>query len=50
MEEGTAHLQNMDYYQLVDEINKDIKTIEYIDKPMMLYKDEKAALAEIKKE
>lgn len=40
----------MNYHELVEEINKDLKQIEYIDKPLQLYKDEKAMLAEVRKQ
>lgn len=45
-EEGIAQVKQMNYQQLVEEINRDIKAIEHIEKPLMLYKDEKAELAE----
>jgi hypothetical protein len=31
-------------------MNQDIKALEHIEKPLALYKDEKAQMAEIKKE
>lgn len=36
----------MNYHELVEEINKDIKALQYIEKPLQLYKDEQAMLAE----
>ena len=48
--EGRAHLRDMKYAQLVDEINKDQQLLQYVEKPLMLYKDEKAALAEVERE
>ena len=38
----------MNYSELVDELNKDMKSLEYINKPLTLYKDEQASMAEIK--
>ncbi len=40
----------MKYAQLVEEINKDQQLLQYVEKPLVLYQDEKAALAEIQKE
>ena len=48
--EGRAHLRDMKYAQLVEEINKDQQLLQYVEKPLMLYKDEKAALAEVQRE
>ena len=48
--EGRAHLRDMKYAQLVEEINKDQQLLQYVEKPLVLYQDEKAALAEIQKE
>ena len=48
--EGRAHLRDMKYAQLVEEINKDQQLLQYVEKPLMLYKDEKAALAEVERE
>ncbi|CDW75160.1 cytochrome c biogenesis protein [Stylonychia lemnae] len=41
--------KNMNYKQLVEEMNKDIKALESIERPLTLYKDEKAMIAEIRK-
>ena len=38
-EEGIAGMKQMNYNELVDEINKDRKALEEIDKPLTLYKN-----------
>ena len=40
VEEGVASEKKMTYMELVEHINKDIKALEYQDKPITLYKDE----------
>ena len=40
VQEGTAGLRDMKYKELVDHINRDIKALEFQDRPIMLYKDE----------
>ena len=40
----------MKYAELVEEMNKDLKALEHMEKPLTLYKDEKAMMAEAKKE
>jgi peroxiredoxin len=50
VQEGTAGLRDMKYKELVDHINRDIKALEFQDRPIMLYKDEQATLQEIRKE
>lgn len=47
--DGTAGLKQMNYMQLVDHINQDLKALEFQDKPLTLYKDEQATLAEVRK-
>ena len=49
-EAGDLHLQNLKYLELVEQVNKDIKQQEYMDRPLQLYKDEKAQMAQIIKE
>ncbi len=49
-EDGLAGTKKMTYHELVDEINQDIKALEHIEKPLALFKDEKAQMAEVKKE
>ena len=44
-EAGDLHLQNLKYLELVEQVNKDIKQQEYMDRPLQLYKDEKAQMA-----
>jgi len=41
-EDGIAGTKKMTYQELVDEINQDIKALEHIEKPLALFKDEKA--------
>ena len=40
-EENIAGLKQMKYAELVEELNKDQRAIEQIDKPLILYKSEK---------
>jgi hypothetical protein len=40
VEDGVAGMNKMSYMELVEYINKDIKALEYTDKPIALYKDE----------
>lgn len=40
-EEGTAGQKQMNYTELVEELNKDQQAIEQIDRPIVLYKSEK---------
>ena len=40
VEDGVAGMNKMSYMELVEHINKDIKALEYTDKPIALYKDE----------
>ena len=47
IESGAAGLKQMDYSQLVEELNKDAKALGHIENPLTLYKDEKAAIAEV---
>lgn len=49
-EDGIAAAKKMTYHELVEEMNQDIKALEQIEKPLALYKDEKAQMAEIRKE
>ena len=49
-EDGIAGTKKMTYQELVDEINQDIKALEHIEKPLALFKDEKAQMAEVIKE
>ena len=36
----------MTYKELVEDMNKDIKALEYIEKPLILFKEEKEMIAE----
>jgi hypothetical protein len=36
----------MTYKELVEDMNKDLKALEQIEKPLMLFKEEKQILAE----
>ena len=38
--------RKMKYAELVDSMNEDIKSLEQIESPLTLYKDEKAMVAE----
>ena len=40
----------MTYHELVEELNKDQKALEYVASPIALYKDEKAMAAVVEKE
>ncbi len=42
--------KGMTYKELVEDINKDLKALEQIEKPVMLYKEEKQIIAEKIKE
>jgi hypothetical protein len=46
VEEGIAGLKRMNYAQLVEELNKDAKALGHIERPLTLYQDEKAMMAE----
>jgi hypothetical protein len=48
VEDGTVGLKQMNYKQLVEHINQDLKALEFQDKPIMLYKDEQTTMQEIK--
>lgn len=50
LEEGVANTKRMTYAELVEDMNKDLKAIEQIERPVQLYKDEEAQMAEIKRE
>lgn len=39
-EDGVAGAKKMTYQELVEEMNQDMKAIEHIEKPLVLYKDE----------
>ena len=39
--------KNMKYAELVEEMNKDLKALEYQQKPLALYKDEQQVIAEL---
>jgi len=45
VEEGHAAREAMNYKQLVEEINKDLKALEGMDKPLTVYKEEKELAA-----
>ena len=47
VETGVAGLKQMNYSQLVEELNKDALALGHIERPLTLYKDEKAAMAEV---
>jgi hypothetical protein len=44
--DDTASLRRMTYKELVEDFNKDIKALEQIEKPVMVYKEEKTMMAE----
>ncbi len=44
--DDTAALRKMTYKELVEDMNKDLKALEQIEKPLMLFKEEKQILAE----
>lgn len=39
-------MKRMTYQQLVSDMNQDLKALEQIEKPVMLYKEEKQVVAE----
>ena len=46
---GVLRQKGMKYAELVEEMNKDLKALEHMEKPLTLYKDEKAMMAEAAK-
>ena len=46
IEEGVAHLKKMTYKEMVEDINRDIKALEQIERPVVLFKEEKQDIAE----
>lgn len=49
IEDGSMHHKGKSYKELVESINEDMKSLERIDKPMMIYKEEKQMTEEDKK-
>eukprot|EP00347_Sterkiella_histriomuscorum_P009334 403341609 len=49
VEEGSHIHRNMNYKQLVEEMNKDLKALEQQERPIMLYKEEKQMMEEVRK-
>ena len=44
--DGTANLKKMTYKEMVEDINRDMRALEQIERPVMLYKEEKQEVAE----
>jgi len=40
MEEGSAQMKRMTYNELVEDMNKDLKALEQIEKPLAMFKEE----------
>ncbi|TNV86325.1 hypothetical protein FGO68_gene2055 [Halteria grandinella] len=49
-QEGITATKKMTYAELVEDLNKDLKAIEQMEKPLQLFKDEAAQVAAIKKQ
>ena len=45
-EEGLTGLRKMTYKELVEDMNQDLKALEQIEKPIILFKEEKQEMAE----
>jgi curved DNA-binding protein CbpA len=46
VQEGVANLKKMTYKEMVEDINKDLRALEQIERPVALYKEEKQDIAE----
>ena len=42
MAQGLSHTKKMTYKELVEDMNQDLRAIQQIETPMMLFKEEKA--------